>query len=761
MPSIGKFVIGNISTLQSASNIYVDPANYKYVHASSSNVELAIKNIDDKLEELIDSSITTSGNNTFTGTNSFSGDLTASQGLSLSGGSLIMSKSRLGTDGNAGATGDSIMLFDASDSDLAKTITISQLSTLVDTGGDSADYYAALTASNTFTGVNTFSGEITASQGILIADVKKIFFGTGKDASIEYDEDGTDELRFNGAAVTFGQSVSFDGDVTIGLGGATNTLTIPAKITASHGIHISDGAFVANKDILDADGNAGATGDSIMVFDASDSDLAKRITITQLSSLITVENDNADYYAALTGSNTFTNTNTFAGDLTASQGMTSMGNISVNGTLSANTVSSMGSITASNGLTVMGTDDGASLAILTANTGSFYVSTKGAVSISSQNEDQAAFPISLGNSTSVGGNLTTTGAITSSNGLVVTSPDSSKGVAESFNVSHDGTVTIGVDSLAVNMIGSTSFFGDITASQGMKIITNDTSTTPAFEVYNQGTGDAALMWSISGDSFAMGIDNNASDRLKISYAGSAQGATLGTNDLVTINSSGYVGIGDNTPDVPLDVEGTIGNFLAAFRNDGDSSSNKGIKVQCGQDSGAGTLLGFYDGDGTSLGDVTFSGGTVSYGTFTGDHLVAIPSASNESGYDYGTILKIQSVSYPTGFKVVYYDCAPTTSSNDAAVLGVYNTKMEHSDWNNGSDNVHSVFSLGDGHILVCNEGGDISVGDYIASSDTSGHGKKQSDDLLHNYTVAKATEAVVWADEAGTTKLIACTYHCG
>ena len=38
---------------------------------------------------------------------------------------------------------------------------------------------------------------------------------------------------------------------------------------------------------------------------------------------------------------------------------------------------------------------------------------------------------------------------------------------------------------------------------------------------------------------------------------------------------------------------------------------------------------------------------------------------------------------------------------------------------------------------------------------------KQSDDLLHNYTVAKALEAVDWSQESETTKLIACTYHAG
>jgi hypothetical protein len=70
-----------------------------------------------------------------------------------------------------------------------------------------------------------------------------------------------------------------------------------------------------------------------------------------------------------------------------------------------------------------------------------------------------------------------------------------------------------------------------------------------------------------------------------------------------------------------------------------------------------------------------------------------------------------------------------------------------------------VHALGDGHILVCDQGGDIEIGDYICSSDVEGHGMRQDDDLLHNYTAAKACENVVWKNESEKTKLIACTYH--
>lgn len=73
-------------------------------------------------------------------------------------------------------------------------------------------------------------------------------------------------------------------------------------------------------------------------------------------------------------------------------------------------------------------------------------------------------------------------------------------------------------------------------------------------------------------------------------------------------------------------------------------------------------------------------------------------------------------------------------------------------------------SVGEGCMNVVSEGGDIEAGDYICSSSTPGKGMKQDDDLLHNYTVAKSREDVVWTQEEidnNVVKVIACTYHCG
>ena len=75
--------------------------------------------------------------------------------------------------------------------------------------------------------------------GIRIDDDTKLEFGIGGDATIEYDEDGTDELRFAGAAVTFEQAVTFDGAVTLG-DAVADTTTVTGHLTCSAGISVLD-----------------------------------------------------------------------------------------------------------------------------------------------------------------------------------------------------------------------------------------------------------------------------------------------------------------------------------------------------------------------------------------------------------------------------------------------------------------------------------------------------------------------------------------
>jgi hypothetical protein len=83
-----------------------------------------------------------------------------------------------------------------------------------------------------------------------------------------------------------------------------------------------------------------------------------------------------------------------------------------------------------------------------------------------------------------------------------------------------------------------------------------------------------------------------------------------------------------------------------------------------------------------------------------------------------------------------------------------------------------VNSIGEGGICVSNTNGNIENGDYIQSSDLLGYGEKQDDDLLHNYTIAKATIDCNFEldspyyqcheiENGVRVAFIACSYHCG
>jgi hypothetical protein len=90
-------------------------------------------------------------------------------------------------------------------------------------------------------------------------------------------------------------------------------------------------------------------------------------------------------------------------------------------------------------------------------------------------------------------------------------------------------------------------------------------------------------------------------------------------------------------------------------------------------------------------------------------------------------------------------------------------------------NVIRVNSLGEGAIWVTNINGNIENGDYICSSLINGYGRKQDDDMLHNYSVAKSTmdcdfdlsndnlyrcEEFEYNGQTYKRAFIGCTYHC-
>ena len=131
----------------------------------------------------------------------------------------------------------------------------------------------------------------------------------------------------------------------------------------------------------------------------------------------------------------------------------------------------------------------------------------------------------------------------------------------------------------------------------------------------------------------------------------------------------------------------------------------------------------------------------------------------------------------------------STKRNEKSVFGVISNKEDENsntrEFEIGNfvsvnekpenDNRLIINSIGEGAIWVCNIDGNFENGDYITSCEIPGYGMKQSDDLLHNYTVAKITchcdfnlqspiyicEEFEYEGKSYRRAFVGCTYHCG
>jgi hypothetical protein len=266
-----------------------------------------------------------------------------------------------------------------------------------------------------------------------------------------------------------------------------------------------------------------------------------------------------------------------------------------------------------------------------------------------------------------------------------------------------------------------------------------------------------------------------------------------SHEWMRILDSGNIGIGTTGPLCKLDVE-DYSNSSATLRIAGDTANQ----------TNAGCLLVYNDNAAMTSGDVTVKivhndattsgamyfiafytdstlvGGIdaeVVYDTFTAAHPTDIED-SKLAEVSRGMILKSTGEIFyrQDGISNAWCATEATTTAKDKAVVGVYN---KPSAWGSPSldgeivnesptgRQLHMYNALGEGQILVTDVGGNIETGDYICSSNYLGHGMLQDDDLLHNYTVAKATESIDWSTvdvdiELGyKSVLIACTYHAG
>tara|TARA_B100002019_G_scaffold293153_1_gene319032 strand:+ start:42 stop:2453 length:2412 start_codon:yes stop_codon:yes gene_type:complete len=191
-------------------------------------------------------------------------------------------------------------------------------------GGDT-DKDVIFSSGSVLSGTKNFTFDYTNNNliltgGLYISDDNKIFFGTNEDASIEYDENGTDELRFAGAAATFEQAVTFDGNVTLG-NADTDVVTVTGQLTSSEGALFNNHLQIVDDKKLRFGSAAG--GDATIEYDENGTD-----ELRFAGAAVTFEQA-VTFDANVTLGDAASDVITTTGRLTASQGMLAADNIGV------------------------------------------------------------------------------------------------------------------------------------------------------------------------------------------------------------------------------------------------------------------------------------------------------------------------------------------------------------------------------------------------------------------------------------------------
>ena len=172
----------------------------------------------------------------------------------------------------------------------------------------------------------------------------------------------------------------------------------------------------------------------------------------------------------------------------------------------------------------------------------------------------------------------------------------------------------------------------------------------------------------------------------------------------------------------------------------------------------------------------YAAGSGTYGSFTGAHDgLMLKSSVEGSDIASGDILEDGDTYHAPALSHTIVEALRSSQACSKKVSGVYITYSELSNirpaaLKNVSDEEYETLktnyyhiqfnALGEGMISVCGQNGNIEIGDLIVSSDMVGKGMKQEDDIIRNYTVAKARASVTF-ESAEEVKLIPCIYLCG
>jgi hypothetical protein len=260
-----------------------------------------------------------------------------------------------------------------------------------------------------------------------------------------------------------------------------------------------------------------------------------------------------------------------------------------------------------------------------------------------------------------------------------------------------------------------------------------------------GSGDTYGVYGSGGNSGVFGKDNESGSYGRLGYgntgvygSGSFYGV-YGSSD--TFGVSGFNSGSGNTGRLGTADEGVYGSSSSGTGVHGTSISGTGVY-------GDGGEWDFYAASGES-----------GYGPFTGGHEVKFANSFPQD-FRPGLIVSVTGESQlrTEDGEISYSSTLPTVrladTPSDKTVFGVLisESPLPEEHWYQAGEGERFgiVNALGEGRVWVTSINGDINAGDYITTSAIAGYGQKQDDDLLHSYTLGKATETVDWSQVTET-----------
>ncbi|MFC1639068.1 hypothetical protein ACFL26_02240, partial [Patescibacteria group bacterium] len=273
--------------------------------------------------------------------------------------------------------------------------------------------------------------------------------------------------------------------------------------------------------------------------------------------------------------------------------------------------------------------------------------------------------------------------------------------------------------------------------EGMLEIRSSDATTQMLISNDATDGDPSIRFRFgSSTQFTIGVDDTTDDFVIGDGNGldaPVIGIENGTNK-VYMGTTTYTDYGLN---ITYDPSSSAYPVLVVDRDDTDNSTGSPELVQ-------------FSVQGLEQGDITISGGTVSYNPFTGSHY----GQSVDTDLENGMLLSatgINSTLHNEPGNEIIYGVEASTTENDTKIVGAYLDSLDIENASTGaSDEGLLIMAVGNGRMWVVDEGTDIQAGDYLISSSTRGHARLDNANYLESYVVGRAAEDIVW-DEVTET----------